>query len=56
MFRMLLDFVNECQEKDKQGKWIGNERLAEMEYDFDQLLQRIIDNRIKALTQLPTNY
>lgn len=50
MFRILLGYVNECQEKDKQGKWIGNERLAEMEYDFDKLLAKIIDQRIEIKT------
>ncbi len=47
MFRMILDYINEIQEQDKKGKWIGNERLEEMEHDFNKLLEQIITNRIK---------
>lgn len=48
MFRMLLDFINEYNECQDKRKWIGNERLAEMEHDFNKLLLQIIDQRIKA--------
>lgn len=48
MFRLLLDFVSEYLRETEGRKWIGNERLAEMEADFDHVLKQFIDARIKA--------
>ncbi len=51
MFRLILDQINEYLEEQRKGRWIGNERLTEMEYDLDKLLAKIIDNRIKAKSE-----
>jgi len=50
MIRLILDIVGEYYEAlKKQGGWIGNERMQEIELEFNEVLVAIIDARIKAI-------
>lgn len=50
MLRTLLDIIGEYIEaKDSHMGWLGNDRIMEMEYDFEKLLKEIIDARVREI-------